>query len=262
MAKLKCVIFDWAGTTVDFGSMSPVEAFRVAFKEKGLEVFDDEIRAPMGLLKRDHIKTMLNMPRIASLFKAKFGHEATSQNIDEIYEVFEPSLMKVLKDCSLLKPYVKEAISYLKDQGIVIGSTTGYTSSMMQTVTACAKEQGYEPDSMVTPDEVQGRGRPYPYMIFENLKRLGVSSVKECIKIGDTFSDIDEGKNAGLFTVGVTEGSSVMGLSQAQFDALSDKEKEDRHLKAAMAFYDHKADFVIRNLSEINLVQRVFENRV
>lgn len=30
MAKLSCVIFDWAGTTVDFDSMSPVAACRRA----------------------------------------------------------------------------------------------------------------------------------------------------------------------------------------------------------------------------------------
>lgn len=74
MAKvLDAVIFDWAGTTVDFGSMSPVAAFMEAFKSYGIEVTEEETRMPMGMLKREHIKTMLNMPRIAKAFSQKYA---------------------------------------------------------------------------------------------------------------------------------------------------------------------------------------------
>ncbi|EHG8745147.1 phosphonoacetaldehyde hydrolase [Enterococcus faecium] len=48
---IKTVIFDWAGTTVDFGCMAPVHAFRNAFLEKGIQLTDKEIREPMGKLK-------------------------------------------------------------------------------------------------------------------------------------------------------------------------------------------------------------------
>lgn len=44
---IKTVIFDWAGTTVDFGCMAPVHAFRNAFLEKGIQLTDKEIREPM-----------------------------------------------------------------------------------------------------------------------------------------------------------------------------------------------------------------------
>ena len=50
---IKTVIFDWAGTTVDFGCMAPVHAFRNAFLEKGIQLTDKEIREPMGKLKWD-----------------------------------------------------------------------------------------------------------------------------------------------------------------------------------------------------------------
>lgn len=259
MAKLECVIFDWAGTTVDFGSISPVAAFREAFRQSGLEVTDDEIRAPMGMLKRDHIKTMLNMPRIAQEFEQKNSRIAHDADIDSIYEVFEPSLMSVLPECSALKPYVLETQELLRSLGIKIGSTTGYTSSMMETVVKCAREQGYEPDCLVTPDDTNGCGRPFPYMIFENLRRLNVSSVANALKIGDTVSDIKEGKNAGLFSVGVTEGSSVMGLTRKEFDALTLEEREAAHLKAAAVFYQNGADLVIRNFSEMPLVLEAFQ---
>lgn len=47
-----------------------------AFRRAGIDVTDEETRAPMGLLKRDHIRTMLRIPRIAQLWKEKYGREA------------------------------------------------------------------------------------------------------------------------------------------------------------------------------------------
>ena len=61
--KIEGIIFDWAGTTVDFGSFAPVQAFIEAFKEFGITPTVEEVRKPMGMLKIDHIRTMLSMER-------------------------------------------------------------------------------------------------------------------------------------------------------------------------------------------------------
>ena len=53
--KIEAVIFDWAGTTVDYGCFAPVQAFHDAFEAYGLHPTFDEIRQPMGMLKIDHI---------------------------------------------------------------------------------------------------------------------------------------------------------------------------------------------------------------
>ena len=47
----------------------------------------DEVRAPMGMLKRDHIKTMLGMERIHQLWLAKYKREFTEEDIDGMYEI-------------------------------------------------------------------------------------------------------------------------------------------------------------------------------
>ena len=44
--KIKCVILDWAGTTVDFGSMAPLRVFSDIFAQRGLRLETDELRAP------------------------------------------------------------------------------------------------------------------------------------------------------------------------------------------------------------------------
>ena len=37
MKQFECVIFDWAGTTVDYGCFAPVQAFVEVFKHYGIE---------------------------------------------------------------------------------------------------------------------------------------------------------------------------------------------------------------------------------
>ena len=96
MPKIDAVIFDWAGTTVDFGSTSPVSAFMEAFRRAGIEVTDEETRAPMGLLKRDHIRTMLRMPRIAKAWQERYGRVPNADDVEALYSDFEPALMAVL----------------------------------------------------------------------------------------------------------------------------------------------------------------------
>ena len=60
------VIFDWAGTMVDFGSRAPTLALMEAFAAQGAPIAEDEARTGMGMAKPDHIRTILDMPRAAT----------------------------------------------------------------------------------------------------------------------------------------------------------------------------------------------------
>jgi beta-phosphoglucomutase-like phosphatase (HAD superfamily) len=62
-------------------------------------------------------------------------------------------------------------------------------------------------NASVTSDQVRS-GRPAPFMIFRAMELCGVMDVRKIVKIGDTPSDLSEGKNAGcLYTIGITNGS-------------------------------------------------------
>ena len=249
--KIEAVIFDWAGTTVDFGCFAPVQAFISVFEEFGITPTVEEVRKPMGMLKRDHIKTMMNMERIHQEWKRIHGRDFTEKDVDQVYEVSERSILKILDGYAAPKPYVLESVKRLREMGIKIGSTTGYTDEMMAIVVPKAKELGYAPDCWFSPNSVENMGRPYPYMIFKNLQELRVSSVKNVWKVGDTVSDIKEGIAAGVITVGVIEGSSVMALSEEQYNALSDEEKKTECEKVRKIYENAGADYVIQNMSEL-----------
>lgn len=249
--KTEAVIFDWAGTTVDYGCFAPVQAFVEVFKEYGVEPTMEETRKPMGMLKLDHIKTMLKMERINSEFEKVHGRKPTDKDAEEMHEIFEKKLLSILHNFAEPKPYVVETIAELRKMGVKIGSTTGYTDKMMEIVTREAKSAGYEPDCWFSPDSTNGVGRPKPYMVFRNLETLGVTSTENAIKVGDTVSDVKEGKNAGLLTIGIIDGSSEMGLTEEEYNALSEEEKQTNCERVRKIYLDAGADFVIQDIREI-----------
>ena len=124
MAKIKGIIFDWAGTTVDFGCFAPVNVFINIFKEAGIAVTIAEAREPMGMLKRDHIQAMLEMPKIQQLWQGEYGREHNELDIDELYQQFEQQLLQNLATFTDPIPHVVDTVAKLREEGYVIGSTT------------------------------------------------------------------------------------------------------------------------------------------
>ena len=251
MKKIKAVIFDWAGTTVDYGCMAPVQAFVEVFKQYGIEPTMQEVREPMGMLKIDHIRTMLKMERISGLWKEKYGKEPGEEEAQALYKIFEEKLLSILHLYSDPKPGVVEVVNRLRRNGIRIGSTTGYNDKMMEIVVPAAKEKGYEPDVWFSPDSTGQKGRPWPYMIFRNMEALEIKKVRRVLKVGDTVSDIKEGRNAGVWSAGIVIGSSEMGLTEAEFEALSDEEKKRKCREVAGRFLDAGADKVFYTIEDL-----------
>ncbi|MGP5429849.1 phosphonoacetaldehyde hydrolase [Enterococcus malodoratus] len=249
--SVNTIILDWAGTTVDFGCMAPVAAFKKAFENKNIELTSEEIRKPMGMLKIDHIKQLLALDKVKRQWFNLYSRPSVEADVLVIYQDFEKYLFADLAENSHLKPETKQAMKKIKQLGYNIGSTTGYTKDMMAVVFETAKVEGYHPDYVVTPDDVDSLGRPYPFMIFDNMRYFQNHSMEEVIKVGDTISDIQEGKNAGVLSIAVTEGSSVMGLSLEEYKQLSKEEMELLNQQTAEIFYQQGADLCIKNLLEL-----------
>jgi len=251
MNKVEGIIFDWAGTTVDFGCFAPVNAFVTVFKKAGIEITIEEAREPMGLTKIDHIRTMLSMPRISALWNEEHGRKFTERDVENLNAAFESALLETLAAYTDPKPEVLETIEQLRKQGLKIGSSSGYTQKMMEVVVPEAEKKGYRPDFYITADGTSGLGRPYPYMIYRNMEALKLTAARHVVKVGDTVPDIDEALNAGVWSVAVVIGSSEMGLSEKEFDALPEAEQEELIIGIEKNFIEHGADFTIRTLGEL-----------
>lgn len=112
--KIEAVIFDWAGTTVDYGCFAPVQAFSEVFKEFGVTPTMEEVRKPMGMLKIDHIRTMLSMDRIQQCWQEKYNRPSNEEDVQKMYAVYEAKLLSVLDQYADPKPYVLEAVKELR----------------------------------------------------------------------------------------------------------------------------------------------------
>ena len=254
--KFDGIIFDWAGTTVDYGCFAPVKAFIDAFEAFGITPTLEEVRKPMGMLKIDHVRTMLSMDRISRLWEEKYGRPWNEEDVCQVYEQSERLILKIVEQYSDPKPYVVETVDTLRSMGLKIGSTTGYNDAMMALVVPEAAKAGYAPDCWFSPDATGQKGRPWPYMIFRNMEALGLQDVARVMKVGDTVADIKEGKNAGLVSVGIIEGSSVMGLTREEYEALSPREKTAADEKTKKVYEDAGADFVVQDIRGIlNLIR-------
>jgi phosphonoacetaldehyde hydrolase len=87
-----------------------------------------------------------------------------------------------------------------------------------------AREQWFAPDHAVCPDDVPA-GRPQPFMCYLNALRLEIAPMWTIVKIGDTPADIEEGLNAGMWTIGITRTGNEVGRTPSEWDALSEDEK-------------------------------------
>lgn len=251
MTKFKAVVFDWAGTTIDFGSFAPMGVFVAAFEKFGITATVAEARGPMGSPKWDHIRAMMDIPSIAAQWEKEYGHAPTDADVDRVYEVFVPMNVEVVADYATLVPGTAEMVAELGRRGIKVGSTTGYTRSIMERVLPVAAEQGYSPQNLVCADDLP-EGRPGPLGMYQCFIDLVVYPPEAVIKVDDTAPGIAEGVAAGCVTVGVAMSGNHVGRTVHELAALSEAERGAlRHsateaLKAAGAMHviDTVADLV------------------
>lgn len=243
MGLVTAVIFDWAGTTVDHGSLAPVRTLQKLFAAHGIDVAEEEARRDMGLHKKDHIRALLG---------AKSGGKRSEAEVEDLFAEFIPMQMESLARYSAVIPGVAETAARLRASGIKIGSTTGYTRPMLDVLLAIAATQGYTPDCALCPEDA-GAGRPWPWMCYLNAIRLATYPMHTMVKIGDTVSDIQEGLNAGMWTVGVARTGNMIGLTAADFAALPATEQAARLGAARRQLRAASAHYVIDSVSELDL---------
>jgi len=241
---LQAVVFDWAGTTVDFGSLAPVRALQDIFSRRGLPITEEEARQDMGLLKKDHIRSILRLPRVAAAWQQQTGQLSSENDVESLYAEFIPAQLDTLVNYSGLIPGVREVAELIKRQGLKIGTTTGYTRAMLELLVEEAAKQGYAPDANLCPEDVAA-GRPHPFMILRLAASLGVWPLAAIVKVGDTVVDIQEGLNAGTWSIGIAITGNMIGLSEDRWNALPPGAQDARAKAAREALLNAGAHYVV-----------------
>jgi phosphonoacetaldehyde hydrolase len=258
---LQAVVFDWAGTTVDYGCLAPVEAFTEAFLSRGIVVGEADVRAHMGRAKRDHLALLFALPAVIGQWSARYGREPTAGDIDNLYYDVERLLdTAALRHADPLLDVV-EVVEELRRRGLAIGSCTGYPRQLMAALAPLAAERGYAPDVLVTPDDVP-QGRPAPYMCYLNAIRLQTYPLEKMAKVGDTVVDVLEGRAAGMWTIATLLGGSELGLSPQAVAASGEAELETRLAAARARLLAAGAHYMLRSISEAPDVVKEIDRRL
>jgi len=241
---LQAVIFDWAGTTVDFGCCAPAVVFLEIFKRRGVEISIEQAREPMGRHKRDHIAAIAAMEPVAEKWESVHGARPDDTDVSSMFEEFIPLQIATLSKYSDIIPGTVEAIAQLREKSLKIGSTTGYNAEMMEVVSDVPA------------------GRPAPWMAFRNCERLGVFPMEAVVKVGDTVPDILEGLNAGMWTIGLTDTGNEMGLSLDEYRALDESSRAARRAKAATRLAQAGAHYIVEGIQAVPAVVDAINQRL
>jgi phosphonoacetaldehyde hydrolase len=247
---IEAVLLDWAGTTMDFGCMAPAVVFVEVFKRRDVPITIEEARAPMGAHKRVHIQRITELDSVRRRWQQVHGRLPNDGDVGAMFTEFVPLQLQCLSTYSALIPGTLEVVGKLRSRGIKIGSTTGYLGDMMKINLADGKRQSYEPDSTVCASDVPA-GRPYPYMCLMNVIKLGVSAVQACVKVDDTIPGVEEGLNAGMWTVGLAVSGNEVGLPLDEWKALPEADKQTKRERAYQRMRQCGAHYVVDSIAEL-----------
>ena len=197
--NFKLAVLDIAGTTVvdkDFVAISFVQAF-IHF---GVDLAIEEINPLMGFKKTEAIATVLKEKNI----------EVTDDKVKHIHDMFVTEMIKFYSNSPEVEPIegAEDFFLFLKSKDIVVALDSGFPRVIVDVILDRLQwlEKGFV-DFYIASDEVE-KGRPFPFMINELMKKAGVSDTKSVIKVGDTMVDIQEGFMSGCGLVAaVTTGA-------------------------------------------------------
>ena len=247
---VQAVVLDWAGTAVDFGSIGPAEVFVDVFAKFGIAVTLSQVRRFMGLAKKDHVRCLLELPEVADQWREIHGVSPAEAAVDRLYAETEPMMTTTAARYANPIPGLLDTVAELRRKKVKIGSSTGYTSSMMAALIPAAEKNGYAPDLTVCSSDVPS-GRPYPWMCYLNAIRLEVYPLESMVAIGDTISDIEAGRNAGMWTIGLTESGNELGLSQEEVSQLPADERKSKTEAIKDRFLVAGAHYVAAGIWEV-----------
>ncbi len=197
--QIQLAVFDMAGTTVADNN-NVAEAFQKAFSLNDVQIEKEIVVPLMGYHKPQAIQMALEQT----------GHSFDAGFIEEIHDDFEAEMVNFYASSAVVKPIegAEEIFRWLKLRGIRVALNTGFSAIVADTIVSRFgwEEKGLV-DEFIGSDEVE-KGRPYPFMIKELMRRCKVTDPLQVVKIGDTPVDVEEGLAAGCgMVIAVTTGA-------------------------------------------------------
>lgn len=257
--RVSTLVGDLSGTYCHPFAAIVSEAFVRVFEQEGVTLHWDEATKPMGMPKDLHMEALLDNPTIKERWTKTKGQEPNDKDRARLYDSFVPLQEDLLRNFSYPLPHVKTVLKTLQeDYKICVGATTGFPQHLASIVQESLATQGVKIEAVVGCDSVLHGSRPAPFMLYKCMDLLGGWPLSSVVKVGDTLGDVKEGREAGVWTVGVTNYSSMLGIYYFQDEGIDflrlpihPKTFMERQLEAKEQMLDAGAHYVIPSLVEL-----------
>lgn len=246
---IRACIFDLGGTIVDKYSRTPFLSLKDTFRNIKINVPNDLIYKDMGLSKQEHIMNILNDPIISSDFKKIYHKNPGFEEGLQVYKLFDQIQQNTSKTIDII-PETKDTISFLKENNILIGVTTGFNKETTNIIKEKLEKNDIFIDKYVSSTCLNLPTRPYPHMINSIMDEFKIDNPKQVIKIDDTKIGIKEGKMAKCWTVGVTRWSNNMFVKDI-YDEPKEYELIQRIRRSRSILREENPDYIINTIDEL-----------
>lgn len=146
----------------------------------------------MGAHKRVHIRKLTQLPSVRERWKAKHGRYPNEEDVEAMFKDFVPMQLAVLpKYTGMISGAVATVDELQKKRGLKIGSTTGFTTPMVDILKKAASAQGYTPDCYVAADEVP-QARPFPFMVRDQAAGRMRRTARDAAAQSAALSDLSD----------------------------------------------------------------------
>ena len=212
MGKIKLVVFDLSGTTVQDDN-AVAKSLHQAAVEYGLEVALDEFEKTIGTNKIHLYQYMIARSRGQQVnFEAfeQYNFPDLLEEANLIFHRYSEIMLAYYQNHVAAMAGAEDTFAWCREQGIKVATDTGFHRDVNDAIMhGLGWLQKGLIDMAVDVEHTGGVGRPAPFMIFHLMQALNVQSVHEVIKIGDTPADLLSGYNAGCIgNIGVLSGAN------------------------------------------------------
>lgn len=193
--KPELVMFDLAGTTVDDnveGVPLVTVAMRDAFLKHGYNIEPETVNKYRGLEKKDAVRCIAT-------------HTSSAIDVEDVFKDFKYFLNLHLSSIKNEIPGTSDVFRKLKASGVKVAVGSGFPHSVVESIVATLRWNKLV--DCICSAEKAGHGRPHPAMIHTAMKCFNIADPRNVVKVGDTRADVEEGKNAGCWTVAVLTGT-------------------------------------------------------
>ncbi|WP_165773448.1 HAD-IA family hydrolase [Zooshikella ganghwensis] len=259
--KIQAVIFDMTGTLVDFGAKANGQALQQLFNQYQIQLPPDTLLAVADLPDLAQLKYLFAIESIKDQWQQHQGSLPDEKQLEQLNIQLRTQQIVCASQQLSLPVDSKTVFQFIRKQGYKVGVCTHYCRDIASDLIPQLAEEGIKIDHWVSAADVS-QPRPAPHLALTCAVALDILSVSACVKVDDSLKGIEEGLNAGMWTIGTAISGEYNNRSINEWNQLSNTERDKIRSEATLSLYRAGAHYVVDTISDIQSCLEDIEARL